>query len=245
MKEDYDFWKKWSNISDLEKEAIKTIKNGKSIILKNLPKEKIVAIYVGGSFVRRELNNKSDVDIWVILKDSKLFQKAKFLHNKYRYLLRPEIGIQAYSIKEFETGKAIGKIPKVNPTKFLKRIDSYRIIYGKKLDPNKFPTRTEEEEIKRTINFLKSGLIPKYEKEKKDFSGIVKQTFWLADLEQRIKGITPPQTWEGLSKSFKNEDHIIHDAWLYRKHPTKDKKLRFIYIKKLKKYISKLEKEIK
>jgi hypothetical protein len=86
-------------------------------------------------------------------------------------------------------------------------------------------------------------LIPKYEKEKKDFSGVIKQTFWLADLEQRTKGVTPPESWEGLTKSFKNKGHIVHDAWQYRQHPTKDEKLRTAYIKKLKKYVNKLDTE--
>jgi predicted nucleotidyltransferase len=82
VKNQYEFWKEWGAISSLEKGAIRTTKKGKKMILKNLPKEKIVAIYAGGSFVRREMNNKSDVDLWVILKDSRLLGKAKSLHSK-------------------------------------------------------------------------------------------------------------------------------------------------------------------
>ncbi len=51
-----DFWKDWKRKTKLEEAAITSIKAGKKILLSNLPKDKIVAIYVKGSFVMRELN---------------------------------------------------------------------------------------------------------------------------------------------------------------------------------------------
>ena len=48
------FWKNWKNLTKLEKSAIKSIKTGKRIIFKNIPKKEIKSIYLKGSFIRRE-----------------------------------------------------------------------------------------------------------------------------------------------------------------------------------------------
>jgi predicted nucleotidyltransferase len=70
-----EFWKDWKKKTKLEKSAIESLKIAKKIILSEIPKEKIVAIYVKGSFVRREMDEKSDVDTAIILKESKLHNK--------------------------------------------------------------------------------------------------------------------------------------------------------------------------
>ena len=69
---EYDFWKKWKRKTTIEKKAIVSIKKSRSLILKSIPKNKIVAIYIKGSFVRREMNKKSDVDIVPIVKYKRL-----------------------------------------------------------------------------------------------------------------------------------------------------------------------------
>ena len=56
----HEFWGDWKNKTKLEEAAIKSLKAARVIIIQNIPKEEIVAIYARGSFVRREMNKKSD-----------------------------------------------------------------------------------------------------------------------------------------------------------------------------------------
>ena len=74
-----EFWKDWKRITKLEEAAIKSLKTARKIILDNLPKEQIVAIYAKGSFVRREMNKKSDVDTITILKERRYLKKLQKL----------------------------------------------------------------------------------------------------------------------------------------------------------------------
>ena len=74
------------------------------------------------------------------------------------------------------------------------------------------------------------------------FSEIVKQVFWLVEFEQRSLRKEVPHSWRLLTKSINEKNHIIHLTYKYRLHPTKDKKLRSQYIKKLKKYLKELKK---
>ena len=73
----YEFWKDWKRKNKLEESAIKSIKTARKIILSEIPKEQIVAIYAKGSFVRREMNKKSDVDFVNILKRKKYLKIYK------------------------------------------------------------------------------------------------------------------------------------------------------------------------
>ena len=83
------FYKNWKK-TKLEKQSIKVIKAGKRLILNNINKNKIIAMYVGGSFVRREMNKKSDVDIWVIVKDVKTLNKVINIGQDNRKKFKPE-----------------------------------------------------------------------------------------------------------------------------------------------------------
>ena len=70
-----EFWKSWKKVNELEKAAIKSVKIAEKIIFKTLPKKKIISIYVGGSFVRRDMDKWSDVDLWTITSDVNLATK--------------------------------------------------------------------------------------------------------------------------------------------------------------------------
>jgi len=76
-----EFWKDWKRITKLEEKAIKSLKVAKKIILDNIPKEEIISIYAKGSFVRREMNKYSDVDIITVLKTKKYLKRLKTLAN--------------------------------------------------------------------------------------------------------------------------------------------------------------------
>ena len=55
------FWDSWKRKTKQEERAIAALKKVKKLIIENL-KDEIIAIYVKGSFIRREMNAKSDVD---------------------------------------------------------------------------------------------------------------------------------------------------------------------------------------
>lgn len=95
---DYNFWKKWENKTFIEKRAIKSVEKARQKIIGSVPREKLVAIYVKGSFVRREMRKNSDVDIVPIVTENK-YESAIFgINGKY---IIPSI-VVPLSIQEFK-----------------------------------------------------------------------------------------------------------------------------------------------
>lgn len=242
-----DFWKSWKRKTKLEIAAINSLKQAERIILKNIPKSKIVAIYAGGSFIRREMNEKSDVDTWTIVNDNNFLERLEELSKNYRFAYKPAISLSALSIWELKNGKRYLRPtkPRASPSRFTKKINDYELIYGKPLNPNEFPVRTDKEDLKNLIQAFHKHFFPLYKQKKFGFSEILNQVFWLVDLEQRIEGKEPPYSWKKLEKSIKNKKHIVHEALKLRLKKTKDKKEKDRFIISLKMYLNKLEKKLK
>jgi len=240
-----EFWKDWKKVTEIEKNAIKSLLEGKKIILENIPKEEIVSIYVKGSFIRREMNKHSDVDTVTILKNSKYLKKLQKLKKNYREKFKPKLEFAGYSLWELKTNRraGAGKKDRAAPSRMLKHLPHYKLIYGKELDTDKYFKGDDLKIISSTTKFFKTRFVPDYENKKLGFSEISKQVFWLVDNEQRALGKNPPHNWKELTKSIKDKNHIIHDTLKLRLHPTKDKKERAKYISKLKKYLNRLERE--
>jgi predicted nucleotidyltransferase len=238
-----EFWEDWKRKTKIEEAGINSVKSAKKIILENIPKEEIISIYVKGSFARREMNKKSDIDTTTILKSSKYTKKLRQLTKKYGNSFKPEIQFSTYCLWELKTGKK-SKSHKGSPSpaRILKHIPHYKIIYGNPLDIEKLFKGDDIKIFSSMTNFFKERFIPDYENKKFGFSEIVKQVFWLVENEQRAKGKNPPHHWGKLEKSIKDPNHIVHDTLKFRLHPTKDKKEREKYISKLKKYLEKNDK---
>jgi predicted nucleotidyltransferase len=242
-----EFWRDWKRVTKLEKDAIKVLKFAKKLILKNIPKKDIVAIYVKGSFPRREMNKWSDIDPTVILRTNRNIKKVKKLAKKYKKKLKPELNLGALSLWELKNNKHFykSKKPRGSPYLFIRKVKDFKLICGKKINPEDYPKREDKEFLKKRIKTFYNLFIPMY-KEKKPldigFSGLLKQVFWIVELEEQVKGNNPPASWKKLAKSIKDKNHIIHDTLKYRLKKTKDKKLRRAYINKLKRYLKKLEK---
>ncbi len=234
-----EFWKDWKRKTSIEKKAIEAVKRARELIIRAIPKKKLVAIYIKGSFIRREMKRGSDVDIVPIVAENK-YEKPIFELNK------PEITpcvIVPLSLWELKNNKLFTKnnSPRARPDRFIKYLSHYKLIYGKALNTTNFKIRTDEESFKALIKAFKKSFIPLYEKGKLGFSGIIKETFWLTELEQRIKLIIPIFSFRGVSKSIRDKNHIVHDAWKLRLHKTKDKRKRKAFIIKLKKHLKRLE----
>jgi predicted nucleotidyltransferase len=237
---DYEFWKDWKGKTKLEESAIRSIKAARRLILREIPKEQIIAIYAKGSFIRREMTKKSDVDTLTILKESKFLKKLKKLEEKYQDKYKPNIQFSGLSLWELKHDKPVKSKEGIKglPSRTLKHIEDYKILYGKKIKKEDFIQKHPKEYLRNTIHAFKHIFLPMYKEKKFGFSQIIKQVFWLVEEEQILKGKNPPHNWKKLARSIKNKNHIIHDALKLRLRPTKDKKIRAKFIKKLNKYLS-------
>lgn len=236
------FWKDWKNKTKIEINAIKSIQEAQKVLFKEILKERIVAIYVKGSFVRREMNTKSDVDIIPIVKDNQSLKKIQALEQTRGYLYKPA-ELLPHSLKEFEQGKRYLKYkqPKGNVDGTLRELHRYKLIYGKPIDITYYKIRSDVDFLKdHTIAFRKI-FIPLYNAGKFGFSELMKQVFFLTEKEERVKGKESPETWQSLVKSIKHKDHIVNEAYKYRMDPTKDPRIRRKLLRKLEKHLSKIE----
>ena len=244
---DYEFWKDWKNKNKYEVAAIKSIKIAEKLILQNVPKDKIISIYAGGSFIRRDMNENSDVDILVVVKESKYLNDLKRLDKAYKEKYHPKISIGRYSLWELKHGKLSkqGGAGQAGPIRVSKHLHHLKLIYGKQLDPKKLFQISDKDLLEKTINTFNQRFIPQYNQKKMWFTDIVKSTFWLIEAEELVKGNNPPHSWKGLAKSIKDRGHIVQDALRYRMKKPKNLELRAEYIIKLKKYLARLQKRIK
>jgi predicted nucleotidyltransferase len=241
------FYDKWKNKSELEKEDTKSILAAKGILLKDIPKEDIIAIYVKGSFIRREMNKKSDVDTLTILKYSKHLKTLEKLKNKYRKSYEPNLEFAGYSLWELKTNKKskFGKQDRAAPSRAVQHLEHYGLIYGKSIKKEDFFQGSDEKRFFSMVKTFRSLFLPNYEKGKIGFSDIIKQVFWLVENEQKFLGKNPPHSWRGLNNSIKERNHIIHDTMYLRENSTKDRKIRDKYLLKLDNYLKRWENKLK
>jgi predicted nucleotidyltransferase len=244
-----EFWKDWENITEFEKKAIKSLIKAKKIILDNVPREELISIYVKGSFPRREMNERSDVDLVPILKSTKTLLKLKKLSNKYCKNIKPKPQLSGYSIWELKRGKrSVAKGltgNRAGTSRILKHFPHYKLIYGKTIDVSNFPRRSHEHDLRSMVSVFKSLFLPMYKGKELGFEDIVKQVLWLCENEMRFLGKSTPHNWKALDRSIKEKTHIVHQTYKYRLKKPKDKKIRRQYIKRLENYLDKLEKMIK
>ena len=226
-----EFYKLWKRKTKLEEQAIKSLKSARKMILKNIPNREIFAIYVKGSFIRREMNQKSDVDMVVIIKENKNIKKVEKVSKKSQNKYNPKVGISVHSLWELKKNKHFGKTQKLRakPDLFIKKVKHYKLIFGEKIAYEKYPSRTDKENLKARIKAFKEIFIPYYQKKKMGFGELIKQVFWIVELEQEINGHNPPHHWKRLAKSIKDKKHIIHETLKLRLTPNKDKKIRNAY----------------
>ena len=242
----YEFWRGWKRKTELEEAAIKSIKIAKRLILRTIPRNETVSIYAKGSFVRREMNKKSDVDTVTIVKHSRALMKIRWLEKRYREKYKPQIQFTGYSIWELKNNKRTksGKKLSPSPSRTVTHLDHYKLLYGKNLRKEDFNQGSVIGHLKGLLFAFNNLFIPGYNEGKFGFSEVAKQVFWLVELEQILKGKNPPNNWKRLARSIMDQNHIIHDALRFRLEPTKDKKARERFMVKLQKYLKQLERQI-
>ena len=239
----YDFWDQWKSVTEIEKEAIIAVIRARQLVLESIPKDELVAIYIKGSFARREMKEGSDVDMVPIVTENKYEGKVFRINS-------PEIDpviVVPLSLWELEHNELFSKsdsLPdlRAKPDCFLRRLNECRLVYGRPLDPREFFVRSDAEALKEQIRRVRDLWIPAYELGKVDFS--IKEVFWLVELEQNVRGIPVEHSYEGIMKSIKDRSHIIYDAFKFRTGEYKSDAEKKVFIIKLKKYLSNIKKLI-
>lgn len=238
----YEFWKNWKRKSDQEKEYIEKLKKARELVINSMPKSKLVAIYVKGSFVRRELKKGSDIDIVPIVTDIR-YQKNAFGCNTKE--VNPPCIIVPLAISEFKKNKLLTKGDKLRarPDRFIKKLKYYKLIYGKPLNTKNFKVRSDEEAFKALLKVLQNVLIPRYESGKGRLSHVVKEFFWLTEDELKIRGLKVEHSFRDIAKKVPNS-HPIKEAYKFRTKKLKGKMHEKRFILRLKKYLKELDKII-
>ncbi|HII15325.1 MAG TPA: hypothetical protein HA362_03345 [Nanoarchaeota archaeon] len=238
---EYDFWANWRNKSEIEKKAIDSVKKAMALVIGSVPQNALVAIYIKGSFARREMKEGSDVDMVPIVAENK-YEGAVFGVNS------PEIEpvcVVPLSLWEFRHNKLFTKgnyTPdlRAEPDLFLKKLDEFKLIYGQPLDAAQFPIREDRGIMRSEIHKIREGYIPAYREGVIDFLPLLKEVFWLAELEQALKGKRPGHSFNGIVKSV-NSTHIAHAAFGLRKKRVHNKAEEKRFISQLNRYLAELE----
>lgn len=238
-----EFWRSYKKKTAIEKGAISSIHRAMNFLFANVPKSKIISVYIKGTFVTREMNERSDVDIVPILKDNLTLKKLQKVRNENKEMLKPSelLPISLTELNHNKNAKHRGPL-KGKPDTFLRDLEHYKLVYGKKLNKSNYPMRNSDEMFEHEIKTLRSQTIPLHKKGEYGFQQLIKQVFWIVFHEQKKLGRSPPRTWNGLNIFIKDKNHIIHKAYHFRLEPTKDKRKRKGFVSSLENYLTTLEK---
>lgn len=224
---------------ELKEKADISLSKAKEIILEHIPNDKIISIYVKGSYVQNELQPSSDVDVVVILKSEEYLPAVYELTEKFGNTTEPPFQIVAYTLKELQTGQwSPNRTKNTTPVSvFVKHLDQLPLFYGSKPEGQLF-TRADVKDLTALMSTFEKNFLQDFEKGTFKFNEIVKQVMWLTEREQRAKGIVPDYSWQNLSDSIKDENHIIHLAIKLRKQKEVSKEEQNIFIERLMSYLS-------
>lgn len=207
----YNFWENWKNKSKIEYQVIKPVIKARELVVKSIPRDKLIAIYIKGSFARREMKENSDVDIVPIVRDN---QDEAPVFNVNSAKIRPCV-VVPLSIWELKNNKLFTKSSfkpdlRARPDVFLRDLKFYKLIYGDGLNIKKFKIRTDLKILKEDIHLLLNGYIPAYKRRRIKFEDLLKKVFWLVELEQKLNGIKADHSFDGINGAVKDKAHIIH-----------------------------------
>lgn len=241
----YDFWEVWEKRTEAEEIAIDSVKRARELVVASVPADALVAIYIKGSFARRELNEGSDVDMVPIVAEDK-YEEAIFGVNC------PEIYpvcVVPLSLLEFRNNKLSTRADytpdlRAEPDLFLLRLEDYKLIHGIPLNVKEYPVRSTEQIVRDEIRKLREGYIKAYQEGFIGFQPLVKEVFWLVEWEQSLWGRAVDHSFAGIIATIDDKNHIVYDALEFRKNPEGNKTEEMRFISKLESYLDELEKMV-
>jgi len=170
-----EFWKNWKNKTHVEKRAILSVKRAMDFLLTNVPKDKLISVYIKGTFVTRELKEKSDVDILPIVKNKSEMRKLKAVRDRNKERLRPSELLPMSYTELTQKNRPWGRADT-----FLRDLEHHKWLYGKKLKKSDYPMRTWDKMFLDEILMLKNKTIPLYRKGKFSFTQFIEEVGELA-----------------------------------------------------------------
>src|SRR6056297_161798 len=238
-------WKYWKNKTQIEKDAIDSMLKAKDYILKNIPKKEIVSIYVYGSFAKRKITKKSDLDILVVLKSDDSLEFVEDTITNAVKLSNVELDISTISLNEIKHKKIKKEKRKYTPPWFFPPLapDNFYLIYGIETFQNKF---SREDLIDRYVKSIKTSISLYYGSWKPSYwFSLLKVLYYLVEDECFIKEDNfiykrksfDLFTYNSLENLIKEKDHIIHKVIKYLKNSEREAD-----IKERKKFINQAKK---
>jgi hypothetical protein len=233
-----DFWDKWPNITAIEKRAITATTKARSKVISSTPSGELVAIYIKGSFIRREMNDQSDVDMVPIVKHTAAEGKVFSVNDDdiYPVMVVP-LSIEELKRNELMTKSGQSIDLRAKPDRFLRMINECRLIFGEPLAPSDYPIRSDLQSYRDEVEIIKNGYIPLFLDGQIDFSPLLKEFFWMTEMELAVQGIKTPHTFTGIATGAP-KDHLIHEALRLRQNDHLNKATEKTFVNKLLEYIS-------
>ena len=226
----------------LKQKATLSLEKAQAVILQNIPAGQITAIYVKGSYAQGELQADSDVDVVVILKTEEYLPKVYTLDADESNPKEIPFAIVAYTLSELQTGAKAQNRPRVTSpvSVFVKQLPYLPLIYGAKPSGPLF-TRTDKKDLTAHMSAFRSTFLPDYAAGKFTVKELVKQVLWLADREQRVLGNVSGYSWQALSNSVQDKNHILHLALRLRRQGKITPAEAADFVEKLEEYLVSLE----
>jgi predicted nucleotidyltransferase len=223
----------------------------KRIILENAYDE-LVSLYVMGSFLSNEMVESSDIDLIGVMKSTFDFRREvrinKMLNEKIRPSHRIDLGTMSYD--EFFGGTQRGSLMKhIELHIFLAFMKRARLIYGKRINFDKFPVKpaSREEQLEyhiRVFNEYKADFRKK-NRIRTDFTfrDFIKIVFYIANIElQLARNLIPRRSYAGILKAFRNDrNHIVHYSMKLRCKKTISRKEKESWLDLAEDYVAKLK----
>lgn len=240
MKNNYDFWKNWKDKTPIEKEAIKSVEKARDLIIKSIPEKELVAIYIKGSFARKEMKKGSDVDVVPIVTKNR-YEGDIFEVNSFDVYPSIVVPLSLWELKHNKLNtKSDHQVDlRAKPDILLRKLSDCRLIYGTPLNPKEFKIRTNAQVLKDEIEVLKKGYIPYFEEGEIPFEPLLKEVFWLTEIELINSGKRFQSSFEGIKKAVENKSHIVHLAYKLRKKKTITKFDERAFVRLLMEYLKK------
>ncbi len=233
----YDFWDIWTDITPIEKKAIEVTIRARDKVISSVPKEELIAIYVKGSFVRREMNEGSDVDMVPIVLHTSFEGRAFGVNdNDIDPVMVVPLSIEEFESNELATKSDLSIDLRAKPDRFLRMLDESRIIFGQKIEPGNYPIRSDAEAYKDEIEIILNGYVPQFLEGKIDFSPLLKEFFWMTEMELASKGVSVPHTFLGIAEASP-ASHLIHEALRLRESGKLDRESGVRFVQKLQEFL--------
>lgn len=193
------FWSDWDT-SQLEQRYIAQLEDALERIMSL---GNVVAVYVGGSFVRRELHPLSDIDTWTVVSDRETLERLHALKDD----TKPRVSYHGFTIDELRAGKRHDNRGMSSVKRFVADIPQLKLVYGS-LNTNEMPIMTAKENLAGRIKGWPS-MIESYRAGSMKFSFLAKYFCWIMLTKEQVDGTAIERV---LSLRERYPNHIVSRA---------------------------------